>query len=353
MGTNTGLLPIPKTAAVTSAYLKLRKIETNGTDLIVGAYQLTENWNASIATGIVPGCNTNVIDYISISSSVTDYTLDIGGAVTGAVQHRVSTGSWKGAGQAALKGAAQGAIDGAFSGAISGAIMGGMTSSACFVAGTAILTASGYVAIENIKEGDIVESENPETGEKGQRRVVQTFVRETYELVHIFVEDEEIVTTPEHPFWVVHAEWCSAIEIRAGDILKLADGSTVTVTSTWYEKLDTPVKVYNFEVEDFHTYYVGGQSVLVHNRCTGIDAETTTHGKIRIGERGLTQREYDLLRSSKNIKTQADGAKVFIRAINSNKNNVLVINDTGEIITFIKEVTKHELKNLARNYGWR
>lgn len=98
---------------------------------------------------------------------------------------------------------------------------------------------------------------------------------------------------------------------------------------------------------------VGGQSVLVHNRCTGIDAETTTHGKIRIGERGLTQREYDLLRSSKNIKTQADGAKVFIRAINSNKNNVLVINDTGEIITFIKEVTKHELKNLARNYGWR
>ena len=77
VGTNTGLLPIPKTAAVTSAYLKLRKIETNGTNLIVGAYQLTENWDASISTGIVPGCDTNVIDYISISSSVTAYTLDI------------------------------------------------------------------------------------------------------------------------------------------------------------------------------------------------------------------------------------------------------------------------------------
>ena len=77
VGTNTGLLPIPKTAAVTSAYLNLRKIETNGNDLIVGAYQLTENWDASISTGIVPGCDTNVIDYISISSSVTAYTLDI------------------------------------------------------------------------------------------------------------------------------------------------------------------------------------------------------------------------------------------------------------------------------------
>lgn len=92
-------------------------------------------------------------------------------------------------------------------------------------------------------------------------------MHEKLELVHLYIADEEIVTTPEHPFWVVHAEWCSAIEIRAGDILKLADGSTVTVTSTRYEKLDTPVKVYNFEVEDFHTYYVGEQAVLVHNKC--------------------------------------------------------------------------------------
>lgn len=29
-----------------------------------------------------------------------------------------------------------------------------------------------------------------------------------------------------------------------------------------------PVKVYNFEVEDFHTYFVGsGDGMLVHNRC--------------------------------------------------------------------------------------
>ena len=27
------------------------------------------------------------------------------------------------------------------------------------------------------------------------------------------------------------------------------------------------VKVYNFEVQDFHTYYVGKNSVLVHNDC--------------------------------------------------------------------------------------
>ena len=29
------------------------------------------------------------------------------------------------------------------------------------------------------------------------------------------------------------------------------------------------VAVYNFEVEDFHTYYVTDSAILVHNRCRG------------------------------------------------------------------------------------
>ena len=32
--------------------------------------------------------------------------------------------------------------------------------------------------------------------------VMQTFVRESSELVHIYVDNEEIVTTPTHPFYV-------------------------------------------------------------------------------------------------------------------------------------------------------
>ena len=34
-----------------------------------------------------------------------------------------------------------------------------------------------------------------------------------------------------------------------------------------HEILESPVKVYNFEVEDFHTYYVSESAVLVHNAC--------------------------------------------------------------------------------------
>ncbi len=147
-----------------------------------------------------------------------------------------------------------------------GAFAGGITSN-CFVAGTEILTVAGLVAIENISEGDEVLAENPETGEKGVKRVVQTFVKQTYNLVHIYVEDEEIVTTPEHPFWEMNREWCSAIEIRAGDILKLSNGKTAVVSKVYSETLSSPVTVYNFEVEDYHTYYVGNHTVLVHNLC--------------------------------------------------------------------------------------
>ncbi len=33
--------------------------------------------------------------------------------------------------------------------------------------------------------------------------------------------------------------------------------------------LENPETTYNFEVADFHTYYVGSTEVLVHNKCRG------------------------------------------------------------------------------------
>ena len=139
--------------------------------------------------------------------------------------------------------------------------------SQCFVAGTAVLTVAGNKAIETIETGDRVWAENPDTGEKELKTVVQTFVNETSELIHVCVNGEEIITTPGHPFYSPVKGWTVACKLRAGDILVLQSGKYVIVEKIQHEILESPVKVYNFEVEDFHTYYVGESAVLVHNVC--------------------------------------------------------------------------------------
>ena len=212
------------------------------------------------------------------------------GAAQGAVSHRLKTGSWKGAGQAALEGMG----DGALTGAITGAIQGGMSGYAnhlrygsCFVAGTLVATATGYVAIEKIKAGDLVWAWDEETGDVALKQVVETYINETTELTHIFVGGEEIVATPTHPFYCPVKGWTDAAHLRAGDILVLVNGEYVVVEKIQHELLESPVKVYNFQVADYHTYYVSDNGVLVHNSCVkqpGTYEISTSNDQVYVGK---------------------------------------------------------------------
>ncbi len=156
--------------------------------------------------------------------------------------------------------------------------------SACFVAGTTVQCESGAVPIEYIQEGDFVWAWDEETGEVALKQVIETYVNETDELVHIFVNGEEIVTTPGHPFYSPVKGWTDAVQLRAGDILVLVNGEYVVVEKVQHEILEAPVTVYNLQVEDYHTYYVTNAGVLVHNKCTldevleGAKDTTRSHG---------------------------------------------------------------------------
>ena len=152
-------------------------------------------------------------------------------------------------------------------GTITGAITGAVTSPYCFVAGTTVLTAAGAVAIEQIQAGDQVWAWDEETGTVGIKKVVETYVNETDELVHVFVNQEEIVATPRHPFYSPVKGWTEAAQLRAGDILVLVNGEYVVVEKIQHEILEAPVEVYNFQVEDYHTYFVASSGILVHNVC--------------------------------------------------------------------------------------
>jgi hypothetical protein len=78
-----------------------------------------------------------------------------------------------------------------------------------------------------------------------------------------------VTATDKHPLWVEgRRTWVDAADLRAGDELRRADGTTVEVGSTRvYE--DPDATVYNRTVEGIHTYYAGAPEVLVHNCARG------------------------------------------------------------------------------------
>ncbi len=81
----------------------------------------------------------------------------------------------------------------------------------------------------------------------------------------------------EHPFWIRSRGWVSAEKLLPGDEVFTSDGGCLRVISgTWLSQRQT---VYNFEVEEFHTYFVGDSGVLVHNTCASRLSIKSLRGK--------------------------------------------------------------------------
>ncbi len=76
-------------------------------------------------------------------------------------------------------------------------------------------------------------------------------------------------TTAEHPFWVDGQGWVAAGELQVGDVLVSHTGELLKVEGL--RDTDEVQTVYNLEVEEDHTYFVGcdewGFSVWAHNLC--------------------------------------------------------------------------------------
>lgn len=165
----------------------------------------------------------------------------------------------------------------------------------CFKAGTKILTSTGYKEIENIKVGDKVLSFDEETGEQSFKEVVRLFRNSTSSWSTTFVKVDgsddisEITSTPGHKYYLPfndenrnlneqleHAsyeglgvKWVSAQDLKSGDKVLLSSGKYGIIIKVETKELDEPETTYNFEVGDFHTYYVGEASVCVHNANCG------------------------------------------------------------------------------------
>jgi len=133
---------------------------------------------------------------------------------------------------------------------------------ACFPAGTPVHTISGQKNIEEIVTGDEVWAWDEDSGSVALKRVTATIQHEVDATVEITLEGEIIETTAEHPFYTREG-WKDAANLTTDDQLKTKDGEWkfIKAHKFAYQKR----KVFNFEVENWHTYFVGVLAWLVHN----------------------------------------------------------------------------------------
>ena len=109
---------------------------------------------------------------------------------------------------------------------------------------------------------------DPDTLETSEKTVLETYVRKVDRLVHLVINGEEIVTTDNHPFYVQSRGFIEAGRLLVGDRLINVDGKDLIVEVLEIEQTEEHLTVYNFKVEDYHTYFVGENAVWVHNKCT-------------------------------------------------------------------------------------
>ncbi len=76
----------------------------------------------------------------------------------------------------------------------------------------------------------------------------------------------------------------------------------------------------------------------------------TKHATHRLADRSVDVD--DVINNFSQRFFQNDGAQVFVQRQGANRYDIVVVDD-GWIVTILTGVSKHELRNLARNYGWR
>jgi RHS repeat-associated protein len=210
------------------------------------------------------------------------------------------------------------------------------TGAGCFKAGTLVTTSHGQVPIEKIKVGDLVEARDPVTGKTAFEPVLRVYVHykkvvDDITFVGAAGQPETIVATPEHPFHATGIGWVGAGHLKPGEHIDDLTGAALVVRSVAAET--GTQTVYNLDVANFHTYFVGKDQAWVHNACNPF----TIGAKIlkQMGARGW----------SKEAIAEARASGQQIRAVNKATGNaatrfihpgtgqsVVIDNVTGEVI---------------------
>lgn len=132
----------------------------------------------------------------------------------------------------------------------------------CFAAGTPVRTLAGPRPIESIRCGDRVLAQDVETGALSFRAVLAVHHNPPDQTLRVALDHgDAVVCSRFHRFWRAGRGWAMARELKSGDVLRTLGGLSRVVKVE-----DAPVQpVFNLDVADARTFFVGESSMLVHD----------------------------------------------------------------------------------------
>jgi hypothetical protein len=131
----------------------------------------------------------------------------------------------------------------------------------CFAKGTLVWTKTGQLPIEELALGDLVLSQNVDTGELTYKSVIGRTLRPPSPIVKLAFGDDSLRMTLGHPLWVAGVGWRMAKELGDGAMLHGISGSPRVASIA----PDGEEEAYNLVVAEFNTYFVGESGILVHD----------------------------------------------------------------------------------------
>ena len=145
----------------------------------------------------------------------------------------------------------------------------------------------GLVPIGDVRVGDRVVSYDPRGGVSTVETVTATWTHLDAVVMLSLGDGTRVETTVSHPWWVESERaYVRTDHLRPGDLLRTADGDTLTVAGVSGPQGEQ--QVFNLTVTGPHTYHVGDTSLLVHNTC-GPDLDALSGSGARpAGADGLT-----------------------------------------------------------------
>ena len=139
------------------------------------------------------------------------------------------------------------------------------TETYCFVAGTKVLTESGYKNIEDIKIGDKVYSYNLDSNKLELKKVTNTITSSTKDTFKVTIDGKVVEMSPKHQIYIIDKGYVRAYDLKVGDRMLSSDNKVIEIENIEYKVYEESIPTYNLTIEGNSNYFVSEIQVLVHN----------------------------------------------------------------------------------------